>query len=68
MTLKVFLSVMVSCSRISLMEDGHVDIEYKMYLSRRCLRFSRLDIRSSFVNLLSSSSVLTCFPSLMYVL
>ena len=26
-SLKVFLSVTVSCSRISLMEDGHVDIE-----------------------------------------
>ena len=25
-SLKVFLSVMVSCLRISLMEDGHVDI------------------------------------------
>ena len=50
------------------MEDGHVDIEYKIYLARRCLRFSCLDIRSSFVNLLSSSSVLTCFPSFMYVL
>ena len=24
--LKLFLSVMVSCSRISLMEDGHVDL------------------------------------------
>ena len=26
-SLKVFLSVTVSCSRISLMEDGHVDTE-----------------------------------------
>ena len=28
-SLKVFLSVMVSCSRISLMEDGHVDVGRK---------------------------------------
>ena len=63
---KVFLSVMVSCSRISLMEDGHVVIGQKMYPSRRCLRFSRLAIRCSLVNVLSSSSILRCCPSLMH--
>ena len=39
----------------------------KMYPSRRCLRFSRLDMCFSYVNLLSSNSVLRYFPSLMYV-
>ena len=49
------------------MEDGHVVMGWKMYPSRRCLTFSRLDIRSSFVNLLSSTSVFRCSPALMYV-
>ena len=49
------------------MEDGHVGIGQKMYPSRRCLRFSRLDVCFSYVNLLSSNSVLRYFPSLMYV-
>ena len=63
-SLKMFLSVIVS----SLMEDGYVDIGQKMYPSRRCLRFSRLTIRSSFVIFfLSSSSVLRCCSSLMYI-
>ena len=44
------------------MDDGHVDIGWKMYPSRRRFTFSRLDICSSFVNLLSSSSVLRWCP------
>ena len=56
------MPTMVSCSTISLMEDGHVDIGWKMYPSRRRFRFSRWDIRFSFVNLLSSSSVLRWCP------
>ena len=44
-SLKMFLLVIVS----SLMEDGYVDIGQKMYPSKRCLRFSGLTIRSSFV-------------------
>ena len=46
------------------MEDGHVDKGQKMYPSRRCFRFFSLDICSSFVNLLSLSSVLRWYPSL----
>ena len=49
------------------MEDGHVDIGQKVYLSRRCLRFFHVVIRPFFVNLLSLSSVLRCCPSLMSV-
>ena len=37
-----------------------------IYLSRRFIRFFRVDIPFSFVNLLNLSSVLRCYPSLLY--
>ena len=37
---------------------------WKMYPSRRCSGYFREDVPSSFVNLMSLSSVLRCCPSL----
>ena len=63
-SLNLFLSVMGLCSTISLMEGDRVDIGQKMCPSRRCSRFFPVVVRSSFVNMVSSSSVLRCCPSL----
>ena len=42
-------------------------IGWKMCPSRKCSSFFRVDIRSSFVNMVSVSSALRCCPSLMNV-
>ena len=53
---------------ISLMEGGHVDIGQKILSIKKMFKvFFRVDVRSSFVNIVSIDSILRCCLSLMNV-
>ena len=63
-SLKVFLLVMVSCSRISLMENDHVDVDIGQKIDpSRCLRFFRVEFCPTSALASNNYTLLTSGPS-----